>query len=143
MATPIWWYRTIHLGDTGPDVDVIRRKLGLAPGPYDEACNRLVKGMTGYSKVPSLGDSVDAAAAEVIGESAANEVGLVPEWFEKDIDKDTPNGEDVRALRGRLALDSSRNDVTYEVVEAVRRFQSQHVLPTTGVVDAGLARLLG
>jgi murein L,D-transpeptidase YcbB/YkuD len=145
-SVPSWYYREIHLGDIGPDVDVIRRKFGLAPGSYDHTCEGMVRAMAKKKNVPSLGETVDAEAAEMIGESEAARAGLVPSWYEMEIrpeDVFDYFGDDVRLLRGRLALDVGSDVWTPEVVDAVRRFQSQHGLLPTGTVDETFAKALG
>jgi murein L,D-transpeptidase YcbB/YkuD len=141
--TPMWFKRTITEGMTGDDVSVVRRKLGLTEGPYDRTTMIRVIGLASKSNVKSSGE-VSPAVAELLGESEANKAGLAPAWFERDLwPEDEPSGEDVRQLRGRLALDVGRSDFTQEVEYAVRRFQSSHRLDPNGIVDEQLAKLLG
>jgi len=142
---PHWFYRTITRGMTGPDVDIVRRKLGLGPGSYDRTCEGMIRAMSTKNSKASLGEVNDELAG-VLGETQASRAGLVPEWYKLELrpeDVFDYFGEDVRLLRGRLALDANTDVWTPEVVDAVRRFQSQHGLTPTGVVDEEFAKVLG
>jgi len=143
--TPIWYRRILAEGMSGDDVNVVRRKLGLTNGPYDKTTMTRLAGMASKHNIKFDG-KVSPSVAEMLGESEANKAGLVPAWFERELgpkDMFSASGEDVRQLRGRLALSVGDDRYTPEVEDAVRRFQSHHKLEPTGVVDAELAKLLG
>jgi hypothetical protein len=136
---PKWYHRTIVLGDSGPDVDVVRRKLNLGPGSFDQTAKSMVSGMTW-----SEGD-VTPDVAEKIGESAINEAGT-PDWFTTEFgphDLFARSGEDVRFVRGKLGLGTADDRVDPDLEAAVRRFQSAHELEPNGVVNEDLANLIG
>lgn len=143
---PLWFTRTITHGMSGPDVDVVRRKLGLQPGVYDATCERLIRAMSQKANAASLGEVNDEIAGK-LGESEANLAGLTPEWYTRELnpsrDGEPSEGEDVRLLRGRLALDTNTGVYTPEVWDAVKRFQSQHRLFPDGVVDEKLSCIIG
>lgn len=134
---PLWYRRVIQEGDTGPDVVIVRRKLGLVPdGPFDRSVIERVRGMTNDKTA-----IVDEVVATLIGESEANKAGLLPEWFVRPLERHDI-GEDVRALRRILDVwDDNRFE--HDLEDAVRRFQSAHDLVPDGKVDERLARLLG
>lgn len=143
--TPIWYRRVITEGMTGDDVSVVRRKLGLTDGPYDKTTMTRLAGMSRKQSTKFDG-RVSPAVAEMLGESEANLAGLVPAWYKRELgpkDMFSASGEDVRQLRGRLALDIGDDRYTPEVEDAIRRFQSHHKLTPNGVMDEDLARLLG
>ena len=146
MSVPLWYKRVILPGMTGLDVDVVRRKLGFSEGgPYDSAVQSKVRGMANKNKVTTDGE-VSPAVAKMLGESEANRADVAPEWFKRELgpkDMFSASGEDVRQLRGRLALDVGDDRYTPEVEDAVRRFQSYSGLEPTGVVDERVAKLLG
>lgn len=140
---PLWYTREIHISDTGPDVRVVRRKLGLDPDqPYDVIAAERIRGMAAKRKVNTDGE-VNQPVAEALGESAANAAGLAPEWYERDLQL-WYEGEDVRALRKILGVDNV-NDNRYDpdLEAAVRRYQSANDLPVDGLVNEELAKKLG
>lgn len=134
---PLWYRRVIQMGDTGPDVRIVRRKLGLIPdGPFDRAAIERIRGMTNDKT-----DVVDEVIATLLGESEANKAGLTPEWFTRPLERHDI-GEDVRALRAILGVwDDNRFE--HDLEDAVRRFQSARGLLPDGKVNEELARLLG
>jgi peptidoglycan hydrolase-like protein with peptidoglycan-binding domain len=140
---PLWYSREINLGDEGPDVRIVRRKLGLDPDqPYDVIAAERIRGMAGKNKVSSAGE-VNEAVAEVLGESAATAAGLAPEWFTRDLQL-WFEGDDVLAVRRILGvghLGDNRYDPDVEA--AVRRYQSANALVVDGLVNEELARKLG
>jgi murein L,D-transpeptidase YcbB/YkuD len=139
---PAWYRREIRAGDSGPDVAVVRRKLALDPrGEFDDTCERLIRGMAKKRGVQTRGEVNEAVAAE-LGESATAE--LAPEWFTRTIQL-WFEGEDVRALREALAVPGGRGENRYDpdAEKAVRRYQSEHGLPITGLVDEVTARRIG
>lgn len=126
---------------SGPDVDVVRRKLGLSPGPYDRAAIERVIGLSRKGKIDSKGE-VNEQVAEALGESEANKAQLVPQWYEQELYTPFEAHASVRAVRRILELpDSDIYDP--DVESAVRRFQSSKGLEPNGRVDADLAQLLG
>lgn len=143
MTTPLWFKREINIGDEGPDVAVVRRKLGLPDdGPYDRIVAERIRGMAKHLIVNTAGE-VNAEVAAVLGESAANKAGLTPTWYERDLQL-WFEGDDVLALRkvlGVANVEDNRYDPDLE--SAVRRFQSAQGLEITGLVDAELAILIG
>lgn len=127
---------------TGPDVDVVRRKLGLGPGPYDITTQRMVLAVARKSKIASDGE-VNREVAEKLGPSAAEAAGLGPGWYTRPIIMLFEEGEDVRALRGRLGLGTNDNRFDPDAEAAVRRIQSANDLPVTGLVDERTAKVIG
>lgn len=143
MTTPLWFKRELHIGDEGPDVRIVRRKVGLPDdGPYDTITAERIRGMAKQKKVKSDGE-VNPDVATALGESAANEAGLPPEWFTRDLQL-WFEGDDVLALRRILKVENV-NDNRYDpdVEAAVRRLQSAQGLPVDGLVNADLAKLIG
>jgi peptidoglycan hydrolase-like protein with peptidoglycan-binding domain len=140
--TPLWYTRVIELGMTGPDVKVVRRKLGfLADGPYDQAVQQRVMGMSRRTNTNTDGE-VNEDVAAVLGESAVNDSGLAPEWFTREIGL-WEEGEDVRAVREILGLGSNDNRFDPDAEAALKRFQSSARLATTGRVDETTAIRMG
>lgn len=139
-AVPLWYRREIKLGDSGPDVAVVRRKLGLDPsGSFDESTAERVRGLAKRRSVKSKGEVTEDVARE-LGESSTAE--LTPEWFSRTLNLWT-EGNDVRTLRGLLGLGTNDDRFDPDCESAVRRFQSQHRLEPSGVVDESLAKLIG
>jgi peptidoglycan hydrolase-like protein with peptidoglycan-binding domain len=127
---------------TGPDVSVVRRKLGFPEdGPYDSAVQAKVRGMAGRVSIQSDG-TVNEEVADLLGESAAASAEIDPRWFQRPIGL-WDEGPDIRVLNGLLGLGIKDDRYTPETENAVKRFQSAHGLPTTGSVDSNLARLIG
>lgn len=142
-SLPRWFRRIISEGMTGTDVDVVRRKLGFTDsGPYDRSVQERVVGLARRKHVVTEGD-VTPEVATVLGESEADKAGLTPEWYQHPIRYMFQEGEDVRALRGRLGLGTRDNRYDPDAEDAVRRFQSAHGLPSTGFVDEELAKRIG
>jgi peptidoglycan hydrolase-like protein with peptidoglycan-binding domain len=140
--TPLWFRRELHIGDEGPDVRIVRRKLGLPPdGPYDSIVAERIRGMGRHAKVNTDGE-VNADVAEALGEAEATKAGLAPEWFTRELEL-WNEGEDVRALRNILGLGTADDRYDPDAEAAVRRFQSANKLRSTGRVTEKLAQLLG
>lgn len=140
--SPLWFKRVILPGMTGPDVSVVRRKLGFPEeGTYDRAVEAKVRGMAGRVGVQSDGE-VNDAVADLLGEAAANSAELDPKWFQRPIGL-WDEGKDIRVLNGLLGLGIADDRYTPETENAVKRFQSGRGLPATGSVDAELAKLIG
>jgi peptidoglycan hydrolase-like protein with peptidoglycan-binding domain len=142
---PAWYRREIRLGDVGPDVVVVRRKLGLLPaGAFDEVCEELVRGLARKRRVETRGEVNDGVAAALGPQATA---GLVPAWFTRPLQL-WFEGDDVQTVRELLGVKPARgmraeNRYTPEVEEAVRRWQSEHEFPLTGQVDEAMARAIG
>jgi len=82
---------------------------------------------------------VDSTTANAIGESIR--LGMIPDWFNGDMGSGA-TGTAVTRLRALLGLpDGDRFDAPVEA--AVRRFQSAHHLPLTGVMGDADATVLG
>lgn len=145
MESPSWFRRDIRLGDSGPDVRIVRRKLGFIPdGEYDLAVEERVRGLARKRKVQSEGE-VNKAVAGELGESATHD--LPPSWFSRELEL-WFEGDDVRRARELLQLGSARevrgeNRYDPEMEKAVRRFQSANRLRPTGRLDEATARCLG
>lgn len=136
---PKWFWRDLAGGETGRDVDVVKRKL-LVPstGPvFDEATMAVVRGVQKVHGMPPTG-VVDRDVAELIGESV--EDALPHEWYHRVL-KVGSKGEDVAALHDLMHLPFGDRYGT-ETRLAVLRFQSEHHLPLTGKVDKKLVNLL-
>lgn len=125
-----WFRRDLEAGDSGPDVEVVQRRLGAAvTGLFDAETVSYVRGLQRMKGLPVTGE-VDERTADVIGEPAR--AGLLPTWFNRSLTRGD-SGEDVAALRRYLGLSGSSFD--HELELAVRRFQSEHMLHPTGVFD--------
>lgn len=138
---PSWYRRVIYVGMTGPDVEVVRRKFGLGSGPYDTTTERMVAALARKNRIASDGET-NREVAEKLGPSAAEEAGLGPDWYVRPIEQMFQEGEDVRALRGRLGLGKNDNRFDADAEAAVRRIQSAHDLPVTGLVDERTAQAI-
>lgn len=124
------------LGDTGPDVRIVRRKLGFDPdGSYDQQVMEIIRVMNGNGEV-------DSTVAKRLGEAASVAAGLMPEWYRRKLEL-WHEGEDVRTVRGLLGLGTRDNRFDPDAESAVRRLQSAAGAPVTGQVDEETARLLG
>ena len=138
--TPAWFSRVVTLGDTGSDVRVIQRRLGLdATGVFDEGTQAVVRGKQKKHKLPTTGE-VDADTASAIGERATE--GLKPEWWCRDINL-WMVGPDVAACNTLLGHPREGDTYTPEVESATKRLQSEHGIDTTGVVDEQTAKIMG
>lgn len=137
--TPDWWHRTLGVGDTGRDVQILRRLLSAPSGDiFEEEDAVAVRGIQKKNKLPVTGE-VDEATAEVLGEPA--DKGLMPTWYTRRIAL-WEHGPDVRRVRELLYLpDDDRFDPDAEA--AVRRLQSANALPLTGEIGEDEALLLG
>lgn len=129
----------IGFGDHGPDVDIVRRKLGLPPGKFDRSAWQRVAGIARERGLPETGE-VTEAIASVLGESEAARAGLTPQWFRRELHRGD-FGPDVSAVRTLMGLDDGPFDHTLEA--AVRRYESGAGLQITGKVGIAVARLMG
>ena len=130
---PQWFTRPLIVGDTGPDVVVVQRKLGVRPtglfGPGDSAVVR------GYQYAMGLQPSgqVDDATAVELGEAAGHD--LLPDWW---------TGEAVTSIHPLWPTVVRLLDAPVGgAVDALKRFQGNNGLSVTGVVDEWTARRLG
>ena len=126
--TPHWFVRPLTVGDTGPDVAVVQRKLGTLPdGAFTLGLAAVVRGFQSARGAPPTGQ-VDDDTAGLLGEETG--YGRVPDWY------GTAQGPGVVA---DLLGVTSQADLR----DAVKRFQGNNGLPVTGVVDEQTARVVG
>jgi len=137
--TPLWFKRTIILGMTGPDVDIVRNKFGLEPGPYDRTTMELVRGLARKRHIETDGE-IDQVVAVALGPAADEDIA--PTWFERELSL-WCEGEDVRLFRWAIGFKDNDNRFHPEEEAAVRRLQSQRDLVVTGRVDEALAKYIG
>ena len=138
---PSWFRREIGIGDFGPDVNIVRRKLGLPTGQYTAQVAALIRGLCERYGL-KVSSEVTAEVAGLLGETEARIAGLTPEWYVREL-RFGDEGPDVHALRLILGLPGDPDRLDIQCSNAVRRFQSGSGLKPTGVVDAELALLLG
>lgn len=137
--TPKWYHRLLIGGESGPDVDVLHRKLGIVDTHYGEASRQMVRGIQQMLGVDVTG-VLDPVTATALGEAA--DADLVPEWFTRQLHVGC-EGEDVLSLRERLLPESGGStQFDTELHNAVLRFQSSRGLPLTGKVTEEIALLL-
>ena len=129
-----WFTRDLVLGDEGPDVLFVQRRLGLdQSGVFDESTARAVRGLQRAKGLPMTG-KVDKGTAGAVGERARK--GRAPSWFSRPLGLGD-HGEDVFALTDALGLVADSR-FTAEVESAVLRIQSAAGYPLTGVADEKL-----
>jgi hypothetical protein len=128
VKTPVWYVRDIADGDTGSDVAVVQRKMGLLPtGHADPAFTLVVRGYQKGVRLPATGIVDDLTAVE-LGEQEG--FGLLPVWWTGPVSPGEPHYQNTLDLIGATDTDG------------LKRFQGNHQLPPTGVVDETTARLL-
>ena len=135
-----WYSRILTIGCVGADVELVQRKLRATTlsGVYDAETASRVRGIQFADKLPVTG-VVDYPTANAIGESIR--LGMIPDWFNGNMGVGA-TGTAVTRLRALLGLpDGDRFDAPAEA--AVRRFQSAHHLPLTGVMGEVDATVLG
>ena len=126
--TPTWYRRPLKAGDRGNDVLIVQRLLGLPlSGVLDEPTRIIVRGLQRQLRLPATGD-VEELTAVALGEQEG--FGLLPEWWTGDVGPGDPQWDYALELIGA------------EDVDGLRRFQGNHRLPPTGVVDEETARLI-
>lgn len=131
---PTWFKREIRPGDSGPDVRVVKRILGLAyDDVWDAPAQALCRGYYGT-------DGISAEIAERIGEAAADAEGLPPLWYSRDLSLGD-YGDDVDSVRSILRLPPGVYDV--KCSDAVKRFEGNHGINPTGLVTEDLAKIMG
>lgn len=132
-----WFSRDLEVGDSGPDVEVVQRRLGATvTGLFDAETVSYVRGLQRLKGLPVTGE-VDERTADAIGEPAR--VGLLPTWYHRPL-KRGDSGEDVAALARYLGENGPSYGPDLEL--AVRRFQSQHMIHPTGLFDEETAHKL-
>lgn len=137
---PLWFKREIHLGMTGPDVNIVRRKFGLVPGPYDRSIQVLVMSMARKKKVETDGE-VNKGVAEMLGPAADED--QLPSWYERPLEL-WCEGPDVAVFRRAIGMkDDGDNRFHPEEEAAVRRLQSAKGLVVDGKVNEELAKIIG
>lgn len=125
--TPLWWRRTLTVGDRGPAVSVVQRKLGMpTSGLYDQGTAIAVRGLQADVGLPTSGD-VDELTARWLGPRATD--GVIPDWY---------NGEPVYPREQRYAVVLQGHSESW-----LRRFQGNHDIEPTGMIDEQTAILLG
>lgn len=136
---PSWFSRPIGPGDTGPDVKVALRKLGLDPEqPYGDLAVVRVKGMARRLGFYNHDGILDEHMAAVLGEAEITKAGAMPAWFCLKLGD---SGTQVAAAAKLLGVDGIEFGV--EMEDAVRRFQSSRRIEPTGTIDAETAMALG
>lgn len=142
MSVPLWFKRDIHLGMSGPDVRIVRRKMGFPEnGTYDLSIQRAVMGLGKAKNLDASGD-VTADVASELGESA--DASLPPDWWMRDNDWEyqySDMGPDVQLLNAIAGINDDR--FTIETEAWVRRLQSAHDVPLTGRINLDLAKVIG
>lgn len=129
MGAPVWFRRPLGEGDAGPDVLIVQRKLGLLlTGVADLAFTLVVRGFQSGVGLPVSG-VVDEATAAALGEQAG--WGLLPDWYKGE--PLCPGDQGYELVLAVIGGDGP---------DAVKRFQGQHGLVPTGVVDETTARLV-
>ena len=128
MRTPVWYNRPIAEGNHGPDVAVVQRKMGLLPtGHADAALTLVIRGYQhGVGMYPT--GIVDDLTAIEMGEQEG--FGLLPVWWISSVHPGEQHYQHGLDLIGAADTDG------------LKRFQGNHRLPTTGVIDETTARLL-
>lgn len=137
--TPSWFRHVLSVGDSGPAVQIVQRKLKiLATGFYTRETEARVRAIQKQHDLPATG-MVDEVTAGAIGE--LERYGLVPDWFVGPLALGDV-GDDVEHLRWLLGLPRA-GSFDEEVETRLRRFQSSHRLRPTGVLTEDVATLLG
>ena len=134
-----WFSRPLTVGLSGADVRLVQRKLRAgATGLFTSETAARVRGLQHEVGLPVTG-VVDFYTAQRIGESVR--LGMLPDWYVHDLGLGMA-GDDVDRLRELLGVQGGgRFDRVLEA--AVRRFQSAHRLPLSGVVREMDAVMLG
>lgn len=137
-GVPSWWRRPFGAGDTGPDVKVALRKLGLDPeAGFDALALARVKGLARTLGIWDHDGAVDERIASALGEAATD--GLPPDWFSL-----RPGDAGTLVARAASLLGLAPREVYDEEMEAcVRRLQSASRIAPTGVLNTETAISLG
>jgi peptidoglycan hydrolase-like protein with peptidoglycan-binding domain len=143
MSVPIWYKREITLGAMGPDVRIVRRKLGFPEnGSYDRAVQSKVMGMARKAKLDTTAfGTVDEDVAALLGDETST---ADPSWFVRDRYVLGDMGVDVADIH-KAFLPHHGYDDRYraDLEAAIRRFQSNAGLDVTGEIDSETARHIG
>lgn len=122
MTVPLWWSGDLGPGDAAPAVGAFQRLTGLpVTGVMDELTVAAVRALQGRGGSGVLDADVAARVGDLVAAS------LTPAWWSPAL-RDDPAA--VAAVLG------DRDEAW------LRRFQSQHGVPPTGVLDEATARLL-
>lgn len=127
---PLWWQGDIGPGDSGPRVLIVQKMLGAWPsGVFDNNTSAAVRGFqVGRGLEPCGWVCEETAVALGPRESDS----LLPDWFE---------GEPLKL--GDPGFSRALDVCEIDGESALKRFQGNHGLPATGVIDEATARLLG
>ena len=126
---PLWFTRPLMEGDEGRDVLIVQRLLGLLPtGRFDAATVLTVRGFQRGAGLHPTG-AVDDRTAFELGEQDG--FGQLPPWWREPATR--PGDPEYAHALELLGADD---------MDGVKRFQGNHHLPPTGVVDETTARLL-
>lgn len=129
----------VRRGAKGREVTHVQRRLRrVETGEYDEDTEAAVRGFQKLAGIPPTGE-VDEETLGALGPPAT--AGQVPAWYARPLTLGLL-GDDVAWVRHLLGL---RQDDQFDPLleAAVRRFQSAHRLPLTGVVDEATAIEIG
>ena len=130
--TPSWFVREILEGDTGDDVLIVQRKLGVPmTGVMDTTTTTRVRGFQKTHALEETGTMTKKTAAKV-GEKASK--GQTPAWYTREIAVGDV-GQDVAALRIAMRQPNLPVDYDEPLADAVRRFQSEAGVKPTGTLD--------
>lgn len=138
--TPVWWYRVTDFGDTGDDVLIVQRKLGVPmTGVMDTNTTARVRGFQKQHGLEETG-TMTKKTAKKVGDKASK--GTTPDWWRRPLFTGD-NGPDVAALR--IALKQPNLPAYFDTAlsDAVRRFQAGVGIKPTGEVDRATAVALG
>lgn len=125
--TPLWYERLLMLGDFGPDVGVVQRKLGLpVTDLFDQSLVIAVRGLQLEAGIEQSG-AVDEETAIVLGPRYGD--GLPPDWYK---------GSPLYPGEQAYGLVLGERDEDW-----LRRFQGSRGLQPTGIIDEDTALLLG
>lgn len=136
---PSWYTRPIGPGDTGPDVTVALRKLGLNPDePYGDLAVTRVRGIARTFGTFDHDGVLDERIAAMLGEAEITKAGALPAWF---CLKSGDSGTQVAAAARLLHVGGT--EFGDDLEDACRRFQSSRRITPSGVIDAETAMALG
>lgn len=125
--SPLWWTRTLVVGDMGKDVQAVQQLLGLRQtGFYDLDTAAAVRGVQIIQRLDSSGE-VDEATATILGPRAQD--ALPPIWW---------HGEPLAPTDADYAQIAD----PFGGENGVRRTQGQYGLIPTGIIDQQTALLL-
>ena len=137
--TVSWWRQPLSLGATGPDVEVVQRKLKCwQNGVYDFETTARVRALQNARGLPVTG-VVDEDTAEALGELPT--ASQMPSWYQGER-KLGDEGDDIRELRRMLGL-SAIPYFDRVCEDAVRRLQSEHGVKPDGHANIDVACWLG